>query len=401
MKRIVILCDRTWNRSDRRHPTNVVRFAQAMLGTAPDGTVQVPVYIAGVGTGRGSNRFSRRLDALAGGAFGWGLFENIVEAYQHLAFMHEPGDAIHIIGFSRGAYTARSLAGFIRSTGIIPRNLVYRLPDAVGRYRTRNRSETHHPATEESHRFRAELSPGVATSPSEILWRRENGFPEAELLRIEYLGVWDTVGALGVPVTVPILSALTAKRYQFHDADLSSMVKSARHAIALDERRRAFEPARWENLEDLNRESPPQAEGLTPYQELFFAGDHGSVGGGGDIVALSSIGLTWIMEGARAAGLCFDPAELARIGAEEDAMGPLHNNSIPSHGVMARLMRFGARDRKGPQGIADLHPSVIRRWAKPGGAGFEPYRPGSLMRVAARLDEARPEAGEASGTRLA
>ncbi|WP_195759947.1 DUF2235 domain-containing protein [Paracoccus sp. S-4012] len=384
MKRIVILCDGTWNRSDSLHPTNVIRFAQAMLGEAPDGTAQVPVYIAGVGTGRG---IARRLDSLIGGAFGKGLFANLVEAYQHLVFMYEPGDEIHILGFSRGAYTARSLAGLLRSTGIVERRFLHRVPEALSRYRTLNDPATH-PSSEDSHRFRLELSPRIATSTKEIAWRRENGHGDAKLLTVSYLGVWDTVGALGVPVGLPLIRNLAARRYRFHDASLSSMVKSARHAVALDETRPAFQPTLWDNVDELNRESAPSGS-PEPYQQKWFAGDHGSVGGGGDVHALSSIGLAWIIEGAQDAGLVFDDAELQAIRNEQEVMGPLRNTTTPAS-LLSRVMRLRAKDRVGPATPRELHPSVIRRWqAEAESRGFQPYRPGSLRRIAAALDAER------------
>jgi uncharacterized protein (DUF2235 family) len=109
MKRIVVLCDGTWNSSDSQTPTNVVRFGQAMQRCDELGVIQVPIYIQGVGTGEGPTKLSRKLDSALGGALGWGLMDNIEEAYRHLIFIYEPGDEIYILGFSRGAYTARSL----------------------------------------------------------------------------------------------------------------------------------------------------------------------------------------------------------------------------------------------------------------------------------------------------
>src|SRR6056297_589886 len=98
MKRIVILCDGTWNRSDSKTPTNVVRLAQTLVPVDTLGVVQVPIYIQGVGTGEGVTRLARFQDRVLGGAFGFGLLENIEEAYRHLVFLYEPGDEIHIFG---------------------------------------------------------------------------------------------------------------------------------------------------------------------------------------------------------------------------------------------------------------------------------------------------------------
>jgi uncharacterized protein (DUF2235 family) len=332
MKRIVILCDGTWNRSDSKTPTNVVQLAQAVEPIDPCGIVQVPIYIQGVGTGEGVSSLSRTLDALLGGAFGWGLLENIGEAYRHLVFLYEPGDEIYIFGFSRGAYTARSLTGFIRSTGIINRDDLSRIPDAIRRYRTLNDPARTHPGSEESHLFRAEISPRVVTSQKEADWRTQRGMPRAPVLNIAFLGVWDSVGALGVPAHIPLLGEWAKRRYRFHDADLSSMVRAARHAVALDERRRSFAPTRWTNVAKLNAEALDPAK--EPYRELFFAGDHGSVGGGGDIRDLSSIALRWIMDGASDAGLAFNAQRVQAIGADENPMGPLRNTRQPPTGFV-------------------------------------------------------------------
>lgn len=377
MKRIVILCDGTWSRWDSRTPTNVIRLAQALSAEDAGGVAQVPVYIRGVGAGNGVTGLNQTLDKLLGGAFGWGLMENIVEAYRHLVFLWEPGDEIYIFGFSRGAYTARSLTGLIRATGIVGRDALDRIPEAAARYRWRA-PETH-PQSEESHAFRARLSPRVVTSPEESAWRAARGAPPAPQLRIAYLGIWDTVGALGVPPVVPVLGRLTARRHEFHDARLSSMVRAARHAVALDERRRPFEPTLWNNVAALNGE----AGGKAAYSQLWFLGDHGSVGGGGDIRALSSIALRWIVEGAEEAGLAFDPGWLRSFRDEEDEMGPL-NGSAPRSGLIGWITRLRRRDREGPGSFEELHPAVYRRWSAPA-TGAPPYRPGSLSRIEAQL----------------
>ena len=394
MKRIVILCDGTWNRSETPHPTNVVRLARALRPVADDGIVQVPVYLAGVGTGQGVTPFARWSDRVLGGAFGLGLMDNVVAAYRHLVFLHEPGDEIFVFGFSRGAYTARSLAGFLRSTGIIDRDRMHLLPEAVARYRKRGDPRTH-PNSSQSHEFRARLSLRVVTGRPEADWRLIEGMPEAPRLRIAYLGVWDTVGALGVPQHLALARVLNGQRHGFHDTDLSSLVRSARHAIALDERRPAFAPARWGNLDRLNGDR--RGDGA-PYQERFFAGDHGSVGGGGDILDLSSIALDWVAEGAQAAGLGLDPAEMARIRAAQNPFGPLHNFRVRRQGIGDWLTRRNPRDRAGPDRVEELHGSVHLRWsAEAKGAGFAPYRPGSLRRIAADLAALHAETLEGRG----
>ena len=359
------------------HPTNVVKFARALRLTGPDGVSQVPIYVPGVGTGQGVTRMSRVLDRWLGGMFGWGLLDNIADAYRHLAFVYEPGDAIFVTGFSRGAYTARSLVGLIRATGIIARDRLDRLPGAVERYR--DRSPSSHPDTDASHAFRAEVSPGIATSARERAWRAERGDPETPLLQIDYVGVWDTVGALGIPGG--LTPFMRAGRYRFHDTALSRMVTSARHAIALDERRRTFPPSRWNNVDALNR-----AAGEERYREWFFAGDHGSVGGGGDVVALSNIALDWIVEGAVARGLAVDPETMAGFRRAADPMGPLRNRTAPP-GLIGRLLRLWTADRAGPDDSGALHPAVIERYR-----ADATYRPAGLRRIAGDIAKGTPTA---------
>ena len=145
-----------------------------------------------------------------------------------------------------------------------------------------------HPSTAQSAAFRDEIGSCAATERSELDWRVVCGKPDRPLLRIAFLGVWDPVGSCGIPRHVPVLGSRTAPKYQFHDASLSSIVRAARHAVALDERRRDFAPTCWDNVTDLNAEAG-QGDPL-PCQEKHFAGHHGPVGGG-DVVTLPHIPL--------------------------------------------------------------------------------------------------------------
>ena len=122
------------------------------------GVTQQVIYVAGVGSGRGTTRLSRWIDRLSGGAFGLGLSQNIEEVYWHLAFNYEPGDEIYIFGVSRGAFTARSLAGLLRSAGIPPQANLWRIPEAMKSYQARGRDG--HPDADASLALRRELSRG-------------------------------------------------------------------------------------------------------------------------------------------------------------------------------------------------------------------------------------------------
>ena len=361
MKRIAIFCDGTWNTLRQPEPTNVAASAAAVDKADADGTAQLTIYLPGVGSGDGASWIARSTDRIFGGAFGWGLDLNVAEAYRHLSFNYAPGDEIFIFGFSRGAYTARSLAGLIRSCGIPGPERLGDVGEALKIYRERGKNG--HPDASKSLAFRQSFSPLVATSQADLDARPGS----CHLLRITYLGVWDTVGALGVPgflLTAPLFNG----RYKFHDTDLSSSVLSARHAVAVDERRKMFPPTLWENLGRLN----DGRDGM-PYQQLWFPGDHGSVGGGGDIKGLSSIALEWVLDGASAAGLAIDPDLLARARAPQDAIDtPVHNQSEPP-GAMTRFMRIFSDDRESPKQAEDLSDAAKERLA-----GNEDYRPKTL-----------------------
>ncbi len=377
-KRIAIFCDGTWNRPDAPETTNVYKLHKAALQTAPDGITQILKYIPGVGTGFGMTGARKYWDIAVGGAFGTGVTRNILTAYRFLIEHYEPGDHIFIFGFSRGAFTARSLAGLIRASGLPPHAMAHRAAEGLKRYR--DSSDTTKPGTPESHAFRLEYSPGVATSAAEQAWRRDNNAPEGHLLTITYLGVWDTVGAMGIPGHYKLLAQIFNRSHGFHDTQLSSSVTAARHAVSIDERRRTFPPTLWGNLDTLSRIEP--GKGPTHRQE-WFSGDHGSVGGGGEIVGLSNIAMRWVAAGATDQGLVFEPGQMTGFRGAENHLDALHNTAARA-GVLKRLLRRNAKDRvgeNGPQTLADLSRPAQCRWRN----GPE-YRPVSLAPFAADLN---------------
>lgn len=328
-------------------------------------------YIPGVGTGRGATWLARAYDRMVGGAMGLGLNQNIEDAYRALTYAYEPGDEIYLFGFSRGAFTARSLAGFIRSAGIPDRRKVHRIGYALQRYRS-HRANTY-PDHPKSFLFRRSYAPAVTTSQVEADWRFLNGHDEGQPLKITYLGVWDTVGALGVPQSFQLLAALFNKEHKFHDHSLSRSVNAARHAVAIDERRRTFEPTLWDNIDRLNAGA---GAAVPPYQQFWFPGTHGSVGGGGEIVGLSDAAALWVAEGAKAQGLAFDADVLAGFAAKSDAMASLRNvKGEPS--LIDKVLGITARDRAGPRDVGDVSALARARWA-----GDRAYRPKTLEHVA-------------------
>jgi len=277
-KRIVICADGTWNTPDQKDegvvsPTNVARLAMCVAPFAGDGRRQLLYYDTGVGT--------RWYDRIRGGISGVGISRNILQAYRFLMEHYEDGDDIFLFGFSRGAYTVRSLSGLLRNSGLLCTNYLHKLDDAYRLYRRRDKQS--HPRAIESELFRRTYSREV---------------------RIHCIGVWDTVGALGIPSrNFDIFNKLL--NVEFHDVNLSSRINSAFQALAIDERRSAFEPCVWR-----------QQEGsyCQRLEQVWFVGVHSNIGGGYRDTGLSDIALTWMMTRAGECGLEFDPAPMKRLG---------------------------------------------------------------------------------------
>ncbi|GIJ00400.1 putative alpha/beta hydrolase family protein DUF2235 [Sediminihabitans luteus] len=268
MKRIVLCCDGTWNSPVRESVSNVEKIARAVAtGIVGDGVVQEVHTVGGVGS-RGY-----LLDRVLGGAFGYGITTNVVEGYREIALGYSPGDEIFVFGFSRGAYTARSVVGMIAAVGLLR-------PEAVLENRLR-----------EAERLYRERSD--ATADVRAAFRREHAYASVP---VRMLGVFDTVGALGVP-------GLTRRRSRFHDVRLGRDVVCARQALAIDERRRTFEPCLWE---------VPEAEARPGrVKQVWFPGVHSDVGGSTRHTALSDVTLRWMVGEAESQGLVVDHARLA------------------------------------------------------------------------------------------
>lgn len=276
-KRLALFFDGTWNAADSKgDETNVARLARAVRGTSGD-KPQIALYLRGVGT---SGPWLRQfLD----GATGDGVDDNIRAGYMFLCQNYLPGDEIYLFGFSRGAFTARSLAGFIGKCGLLKRNQLGLIRTAWAYYRRRQAGRT-------PEAFNLENG-GTAADPI-------NHAP-----RVRFIGVWDTVGALGIPQKV--IDPASAHEYEFHDTSPGSVIEIGRHALAIDERRDAFVPTLW---------TQPVPAG-TNIQQVWFAGVHSDVGGGYGNSDLAMIPLRWMADEAIAAGLDLDETMLPKANA--------------------------------------------------------------------------------------
>jgi uncharacterized protein (DUF2235 family) len=332
MKRLIIFCDGTWNRADQQAggepcPTNVVKLAYRVAKR--DGEVsQIVYYRHGVGTGNSLDRFS-------GGAFGGGLEENIHDAYRFLVANYEKGDEIFLFGFSRGAFTARSIAGMVRNCGILKRESVRHYADAIGLYR----DSTRHP----DHDFSVDF-------------RGSHSVCEGDTIPIRFIGVWDTVGALGIPLRG--LRGLTRGRHSFHDTELSGSVQHAFHALAINERRSPFTPTLW-----YAKPKPGQT-----VEQRWFVGVHSDVGGGYPEPGLSDIALEWMLDRASTVGGLALETFAGHDLAPEPLLEPHQSRKglyrvTPGHDrpIGLRVTQKGETTHD-PDPTQDVHESVRRRW---------------------------------------
>jgi uncharacterized protein (DUF2235 family) len=371
MKRLAIFCDGTWNKLSGPFPTNVVLAARAVALRAPDGIEQITYYNEGVGT---TWTVHEGIEKRFAGAFGRGLLDKIADAYRFLIFNYAPGDEIYIFGFSRGAFTARSLAGMIRKCGILRKDQAGAIGEAFNFYK---RADVK-PSDPDAAEFRKLYARDEQMEDSVRLLSGDGEAAAAEPFTIRFLGVWDTVGALGVPKYLRISDLLGhADEFRFHDHELSSIVEYASHALALDEDRRAFEATPWKNLPKLN--ALPGRAGH--YAQLWFPGDHGSVGGGGDERRHSNAALIWILEGAEKAGLVFEPDLLAENRAHRNFLAPLKNDSTEPAWWrrLTDAVLFPRAPRTGPLCKKSLSEGAVNRLHNEAKAKGWPYRPRSIL----------------------
>ena len=321
MKRIVICADGTWNKRDqvdkrsrKRRPTNVTKVARAILARSATGVDQVVFYHDGVGTQGG-------IDKYTGGAFGRGIEENVRVLYRFILYNYLPGDELYFFGISRGAFTVRTLAGFMGRVGLLQKDDDYWVPEIYGCYERNER----------------EGSPEW----DRIFRRIEARHPCPS---IRFLGVWDTVGALGAPGLLGHI--FNRKKYRYHDVGLNGHIEHAYHALAIDERRKPFAPDLWRR--------PERWTGTL--EQAWFAGVHSNVGGSLTPDGLANEALHWIVGKAESLGLEFDSDFLARYRPCFNSI--LHRSMTLAYRTMGQYVR--------PIGnhLADgecVHQSVIDR----------------------------------------
>ncbi|MEX2488736.1 MAG: DUF2235 domain-containing protein [Pseudomonadales bacterium] len=318
MKRIVICADGTWNRPEEDptedFPTNVLKIARAIKPVATDKTAQQVFYDWGIGSYH---------DQVVAGTTGKGLHKNILDNYRYIVQNYSPGDELYLFGFSRGSYTVRSLAGLINNCGIVKRPDAPLIQAAFNHYK--KSGPKHAPEGDKSVEF-----------------RKMHSHKSRE---IKFAGVWDTVGAMGIPFS---FLGLFDDTDEFYDTKIGPNVKAARHALAIDEHRSDFEPTVWIPQPDMD------------IQQVWFSGVHSNVGGSykpdKDGTLLSDIPLKWILKEAKKAGLSLENHLQQSING--NPLATLYN----SRRSFYRIKEKYYRDIDHHKGEVLIHQSVKERW---------------------------------------
>jgi uncharacterized protein (DUF2235 family) len=333
-KNIVLCADGTWNTPHgvdvAVNDTNVRKLYLALTNEP----TQLKYYDSGVGTD------GTPIDHLVGGAMGEGLFQKVQDCYAFLGNVYDPGDKIFLFGFSRGAFTARSVAGMIAGFGVPSINLDNRTVAQV---------------------FDAYREP----DPIKKKALKDSLTDDYGLMAVtvEMVGVWDTVGSMGIPGI--FFNALNAKKYGFLDTTIHECIKHGYHAICIDEERAQFEPTLWTNLGGSPLANNEQVE------QVWFPGVHCDVGGSYAEHDLSDITLSWMMQKATEHCLKFSDDAVTKYlnPPAKNVTGQAHNEwkivpwglpkhrDIPSVATMSNTvqLRLGGNIQYAPENVKTVN----------------------------------------------
>jgi uncharacterized protein (DUF2235 family) len=383
VKHIILLSDGTGNSSAKLFKTNVWRVYQA-LDLADPKDPQEPRQFVYYDDGVGTSSFKPL--ALLGGALGVGLARNVRDLYAFLCRNYEDGDKIFAFGFSRGAFTIRVLNGLVLSQGVIKYNgdeaELQRLSAAAYRAFRRERFPQKFGLAGPLRWLRD----GVIAAWNRI--RRRTQYVKAwniEVPRVEFLGLWDTVDAYGLPID-ELTRAIDYWVWPLtmRDLNLHPHVFRARHALALDDERNTFHPRMWNEEPDPDRPQVgvPNGNRTTTHidqeriSQVWFAGVHTNVGGGYPDDSLAHVSLVWMIDEAKKRGLRFQEPAVQLLRDRVDENGPIYDSRKGLAGYyrynprrIDRLANDKANKVEVPR--VKIHESVFRR-IKAGHDGYAP-----------------------------
>jgi uncharacterized protein (DUF2235 family) len=361
-KRLAVFLDGTWNIVGDN--TNVWRMCSLCAPGDASGAPQLVYYEKGV-------------SGLLGGTSGKGIDTDIIAAYEWLVDHYDPGDDIFIFGFSRGAYTARSLAGFVAKCGLLKSGGALGVTQLYARYRSKDARTLWALLDAQEHGTLAD-----ATLEERLMLKY------AMPVHIKVVGVWDTVGDMGIP-WLSFEGLRFWSPLGFMSTGLRRPIENGFHALAIDEHRQLFSPTLWtvRHTATPDADAPPPRP-LSSVEQRWFVGAHANVGGGYPSDLLPQIPLRWMMKKASLHGLVFR-ADVDLDGDEVDA--PVTDSYRDfAYGLYRRLSRpyqrtIGAPAVTNADGGTDstvnetIDASVFARWN-----GDQDYRPPNLAQWATR-----------------
>jgi uncharacterized protein (DUF2235 family) len=382
-KRIALFLDGTWNTV--RDNTNIWRLRALCSEKSADGARQVLYYDQGVGT-RGGQK-------IRGGTFGYGLGANVIAAYRWLIENYEPGDDVFVFGFSRGAFTARSLTGLIAKCGLLQPGAPLSVGQVFERYvESKILRPIYQLQFEKRELGRREKRGGSALDEPRLFppSREEEWLLRySQRITIDFTGVFDTVGSLGIPFGNFWFSS---KRLQFHHTRLSNLYRKTYQALAIDEHRGHFAPTIWTKFTPQQGDAQARITRFQPITEQrWFVGAHANIGGGYIDDRLAQIPLAWLVQKAKDAGLTFRYPVRTDADAFKDTVADSYAQFAKGFYKIATLGRrhlrtIGAErlNVASPLGYVDtvnetIDASVFEKWRS-----TSSYRPPNLISWAKR-----------------
>ncbi len=406
LRRLIVCLDGTWNNED--DSTNVLHHynlvVEGEVGTGDRSTTQKKHYFRGVGTGP--------LDRITGGGFGFGLEQNVRDAYNWLVEHYEesdPVDEIYIFGFSRGAYTARSLVGFIGTYGLLRRGAPLSVGQLWENYcilgrRRENRNGPWDRLFAKKENVPRQIStlvidpwllPGTR-SPAKAEGRSEELLVEwSRRVKITYLGIYETVGAIGWDAMA--IPGLRSKLALHHNMRPTTLIQKCRHALAIQEHRSSFRHTPFIAFLGDNQSRGEAVRGQSPTEsprggrprfnleamwnwkirQRWFVGAHSNLGGGYPDNVLAQRPLKWILEGAADAGLVCQ-------ALREPTIQPEFADSPPRDSYAEFMRPLWTMILRAKRNYRVIDPSPVRRAAAKNNAG----KPGfALKHINEGLDE--------------
>ncbi len=337
-KNIVIFSDGTNQEGGKGNPSNVYK----LFNMVEDRTArQIAFYDRGLGTDW------RRV---SGNAFGVGISRNILECYQFIFENYQAGDQIYLFGFSRGAFTVRSLSGFIDYFGILPKSRPELIKSAYDIYKIKK---------DKKRRAKAK----VFVEKHHTQWTA-----------VKFIGVWDTVGALGMPIKWLDVGVNALFKHEFHDTSISAAVEAGYHALSVDDDRLVFHPTLWDETEVGvigSWENGKRVEKEQIVEQVWFAGAHTDIGGGfeplakGETMAkpsLSDIPFEWLLEKSQQHGLRIYPRH--NINTNPNALAKLHEARTGANRAFKKVLRSETEGLAKLKYPIKVHKSVLERAEK-------------------------------------